>query len=97
VFDVSYTKSAERYFKKLKDKHLKSAFKEAIDKLSVNPFIGKQKSGDLREFWGYDVFYAKSNYEIAYKIYEENRKSIVVVLAGTRENFYDELKRLVRN
>jgi mRNA interferase RelE/StbE len=36
------------------------------------------------------------NYEIAYAIYEENEQLIVVLLAGTRENFYEQLKRYVK-
>ena len=42
---------------------------------------------------GHDIFYNKTNYEIAYRIYEEDGKLVVVLLAGTRENFYKELKR----
>jgi hypothetical protein len=38
--------------------------------------------------YGYDVFYNKTNYELAYTIVEENDKTVVVILAGTRENFY---------
>jgi len=95
MYEVGYSKSAERYFKKIKDKNLRSAYKAAIDEISLNPYLGKPKVGDLSGFWGYDVKYAKTNYEIAYKIYEESNKCIIVVLAGTRENFYEELKRLV--
>lgn len=35
-------------------------------------------------------------YEIAYTISEFNGKKVVVLLAGTRENFYDELKRYIK-
>jgi len=96
MYEISYSKSAERYFKKIKDKHLLSAFKQALDKIKTDPYIGRQKLGDLRGLWGYDVKYAKASYEIAYRIYEKNGKLVVVILAGTRENFYDELKRLIK-
>lgn len=46
--------------------------------------------------FGYDVRYMGINYEIAYVIYEVKEKLIVVLLAGTRENFYDELKRYIK-
>jgi mRNA interferase RelE/StbE len=82
--------------KKIKDKHLLAVFKEAIDKIKVNPYIGSAKTGDLRGFYGYDIKYAGTNYEVAYCIYEDSDKLVVVVLAGTRENFYDELKRLIK-
>ena len=96
MYDVNYSKPAERYFKKIKDKQLLAAFKDAIDKLKTDPYIGTQKVGDLRGIYGYDVKYAGTNYELAYRIYEENRNLIVIVLAGTRENFYEELKQLIK-
>jgi len=45
---------------------------------------------------GYDVKYSGVNYELAYRIYEEENRFVVVILAGTRENFYEELKRLIK-
>ena len=96
MYDVSYSKSAERYFKKIKDKQLRLAFKNAIGVLKKTPYVGSQKTGDLRGIYGYDVKYSGVNYEIAYRIYEEESRFIVVILAGTRENFYEELKRLVK-
>ena len=83
------------HLKKIKDKNLRNAFKEAIDLLKHNPYIGSQKVGDLHGIYCYDVKYNRVNYELAYKIYEEDDKLIVVILAGTRENFYEELKRLI--
>jgi len=96
MYEIKYSKSAERYFKKIKDKQLLAAFKSTIDKLKSEPYIGTQKTGDLRGIYGYDVKYAKINYEIAYRIYEEKEQFIIVLLAGTRENFYEELKRLLK-
>jgi mRNA interferase RelE/StbE len=96
MYEIRYSKPAERYLKKIKDKQLLSAFKEAIDKLKSDPYIGTQKVGDLQSIYGYDVKYAGVNYELAYRIYEENGQLVVIILAGTRENFYEELKRLVK-
>ena len=61
-----------------------------------DPYIGSKKTGDLRGIYGYDVKHSGVNYELAYRIYEEENRFIVVILAGTRENFYEELKRLVK-
>lgn len=96
MYEISYSRAAERYLRKIKDKHLLAAFKDAIDRLKKDPYIGTQKAGDLHGIWGYDVKYAGVNYELAYRIYEENHRLVVVVLAGTRENFYEELKRLLK-
>jgi mRNA interferase RelE/StbE len=96
MYEIKYSKPAERYLKKIKDKHLLSAFKEALDEIKAEPYIGTQKTGDLRGIYGYDVKYAGINYELAYRIYEDNGRLVVVILAGTRENFYEELKRLLK-
>ena len=96
MYEISYSRAAERYLRKIKDKHLLAVFKDAIDQLKKDPYIGTQKTGDLHGIFGYDVKYAGVNYELAYRIYEENRQLVVVVLAGTRENFYEELKRLLK-
>jgi hypothetical protein len=53
-------------------------------------------TGDLAGIYGYDVYYSGTNYEIAYRVYEDGDKIVVVILAGTRENFYDELKRYMK-
>ncbi|WP_312886628.1 type II toxin-antitoxin system RelE/ParE family toxin [Paenibacillus foliorum] len=67
---------------------------EAINAIRLDPSIGEQKTGDLTGIYGYDVSYQGTNYEIAYRV-EENEEGelVVVILAGTRENFYEELKR----
>ena len=96
MYEVSYSRAAEKYLKKIKDKQLLAVFKIAIDTIKKDPYIGTQKTGDLRGVFGYDVKYIGINYELAYRIYEKSGKSIVVILAGTRENFYEELKRLIK-
>lgn len=82
--------------KKIKDKGLKTAFCTALIKIAENPYIGRAKIGDLSGIYGFDVYYNKTNYEIAYRIYEEDGNVVAVLLAGTRENFYKELKRYMR-
>ena len=96
MYEINYTRAAERYLKKIKDKQLLAAFKTAIDKLKNDPCIGTQKVGDLRGIYGFDVNHNGINCELAYRIYEENSQLVVVILAGTRENFYEELKRLIK-
>ena len=90
---------AARFLKKLKDKKLKMLYKEAIDAILENPETGEEKTGDLKGIRGYDIYYNRTNYELAYTVEyirtEEsgNPEVVVVIMAGTRENFYDELKR----
>lgn len=84
----------KRYLKKIKEKPLKVKFKEALNEIESDPFVGEQKKGDLAGVYGYDISYQGTDYEVAYIIdTDEQGNLITIILAGTRENFYDELKR----
>lgn len=87
---------AARFLKKLKEKPLIDLFKQTIDSILGNPTIGDAKSGDLSGIYSCDIFYNKTNYELAYTLIETPNETVVIVLAGTRENFYDELKRYMK-
>ena len=50
------------------------------------------KTADLSGIYCCDIFRHKTNYELAYTIVEKDGETVVVNLAGTRENFYEELK-----
>ncbi len=86
---------AAKYLKKIKDVKLKKVFQNTIDQIIENPFHGERKTGDLSGVYGVDFYYNKTNYEVAYTIINNENKQIIVILAGTRENFYDELRRLI--
>ncbi|MCL1858044.1 MAG: type II toxin-antitoxin system RelE/ParE family toxin [Oscillospiraceae bacterium] len=88
---------AARFLKKLKEKALKTKFQGVLDLICKNPYIGEAKTGDLSGIFCYDIFHANINYELAYTLIEQNGETIVVILAGTRENFYQELKRYIKN
>lgn len=85
------------YLKKLKEKPLKDKFQKTIDQILLNPNFGEPKTGDLSGIYCCDLFYNKTNYELAYTIIEESGETVVVILAGTRENFYAELKRYMQS
>jgi mRNA-degrading endonuclease RelE of RelBE toxin-antitoxin system len=93
--EVRFMPPAARFLKKLKDKQLKALFQEAIDKILMDPTIGGPKTGDLSGIYGYDIYYNKTNYELAYRIELVDDTLIVVIMAGTRENFYEALKRYI--
>lgn len=97
LLPIVFMPAAEKYFKKLVDKQLKDKFKEAIAEIRKNPYIGILKTGDLAGIYGYDVYYKGTNYEIAYRLVElENGDVIVVIMAGTRENFWKEIKKYIK-
>jgi len=100
--NLRFLPPATKYLKKLKDKKLKGLYKDAIDAILENPFIAEEKTGDLKGVRSYDIYYAKTNYELAYTIEyvqvagQDEPEMIVVIMAGTRENFYDEIKRYLK-
>lgn len=98
MIELRFLPPASKYLKKLKDKHLKKLYKDAIDKILADPYIGEEKKGDLRGIRDYDIYYNRTNYELAYTIetYTDeisgNKCTVIVIMAGTRENFYEQLK-----
>lgn len=94
--EVVFSKNSSKYLKKLKDQKLKQILKDAILEISADYTIGEMKKGDLAGIYCYDVFYNKTNYEIAYKVISNSVIMIFVIMIGTRENFYNELKRYIQ-
>ena len=88
---------AAKFLKKLKDKKLKEKYQEAIDQIIIDPYIGELKSGDLAGVYCYDINYNRTNYELAYSLINKDDNIIIVIHAGTRERFYEELKRYMKN
>ena len=91
MYQIRIMPKAEKFIKKQKEKNLKEKIKNAFLEIQKNPYIGEEKIGDLAGIYGFDLFYNKTNYEISYKIYEAEN-TIVIILIGTRENFYESLK-----
>ena len=95
--EVRFLPPAAKLIKKLKDKRLKTLYQEAVDKIREDYTVGEAKTGDLSGVYGYDIYYNKTNYELAYTVEYLENQVIVVIMAGTRENFYDQLKQYTRN
>lgn len=96
MLQVRFLPPAAKFIKKLKDRKLKSLYKKAIDEICEDYTIEQEKTGDLSGIYGYDIYYNKVNYELAYMIERVDEEIIVVIMAGTRENFYEQLKRYMK-
>lgn len=94
MYQIRIMPKAEKFIKKQKEKNLKEKIRIALLEIQKNPYIGEKKIGDLAEIYGFDLFYNKTNYEISYKIYED-KNIVVIILIGTRENFYEVLKSYI--
>src|SRR5690554_3467726 len=99
VYSLKKSPAAKRYLKKIKDKNLQQLFKEAIEEICKDPYgAGRKKTGDLSEIYGYDFQYKGVSYRVAYVIQkDEDGNVVIIVLAGTREQFYKELKRYMKS
>lgn len=95
--EVRFLPPAAKFLKKIKDKKLKALYMDAIDRIREDYTVGEAKVGDLSGIYGYDIFYNKTNYELAYRVEYVEDKIIVVIMAGTRENFYEQLKRYIKD
>ena len=58
MLEMRLAPPASKYLKKLKDKKLRELFRNALDGICENPYIGKLKRGDLSGIYGYDLYYA---------------------------------------
>lgn len=65
----------------------------AADAIAENPELGESKSGDLAGVRSYNIYYKGVNYELAYTVVREGDETVVVIMAGSRENFYEALKK----
>ena len=95
VYAINPSKRVIKYLKKLKDRWLKEIFLDKnYGEIAHDPYSGTQKHGDLKGFFAYGFQYNKTDYRIAYTINGAG-EVVVVILAGSHEKFYEQLKRLV--
>ena len=66
--EVRFLPPAAKFIKKLNDKKLKALYQKAIDEICADHTVGEPKRGDLQGVWGYDIYYNKTNYELAYTV-----------------------------
>lgn len=78
-----------------KNKQLFAEFKKYQNEIIENPKVGYQLKGDLKEFRSLDFKFRQVELRICYAYYEEDNH-VTFLYAGTRENFYDEVKRYVK-
>lgn len=76
---------------------MKKQFDKTIQAIRLDPYIGELKVGDLAGIYCYNIRYKGTNNELAYRI-EENQKGeiVIVIMAGTRERFYQALKQHIK-
>ena len=89
---INKTNIFEKIYKKL---HQNQRFEvqAAIKLIMNNPLIGERKIGDLNGIRVYKFKMLNQLTLIAYNYYEDRQK-IILLLLGSHENFYNELKKI---
>ena len=78
------------------DKQLQKVIKEKhFANIEREPFNAVPLSHEFKGLWSYHFNYKGTQYRIVYEIYPENQ-IILVIMIGTREGFYQALRRRVR-
>src|SRR5690625_3345526 len=97
-FHIELLPGARRYLKSIrKDRSLLQKYKVIIETIQHNPLKGKENKGDLAGIYTIDFRHQKTVYELAYVLTQQhNKNTLIIILAGTRENFYRELKRYIK-
>lgn len=95
VYNILPSRQVKNYLKKCKDRVLKQYFVEILyEKIAVDPKSGIPKQGDLSGIWTMGFTYKNSHYRIAYRIVDHS--VIPIIMIGSHENFYRELKRVLK-
>ncbi|MPW02612.1 type II toxin-antitoxin system mRNA interferase toxin, RelE/StbE family [Lactobacillus fermentum] len=95
VYSIEPSKRVIKYLRKLKNRSLKKKFVDAIySTIENDPYVGHEKRGDLKSYYTYGFKHDRVDYRIAYTINDDN-EIVIVVLAGSHEKFYEELKRTI--
>ena len=81
--------SFKRAYKKLHPQQ-KQAVNVAVLAVCDDPTLGEQKKGDLAGIYVYKFSHNTQLYLLAYTFYPA---TLTLILLGTHENFYRELKR----
>lgn len=93
-YQIFMAPSAYRRYKKF-DPTLQQKVKEEAKSLLADPYLYEELRGPLKGIRSYHFKYRKTEYRIAYRILEEDKR-IEVLLVNSREGFYQILRRIVR-
>ncbi|MDF2535576.1 MAG: hypothetical protein K0R18_1735 [Bacillales bacterium] len=93
MYEVVILNSVARQLRNF-DKPIKNKIITTLEKIAENPFVGERLKGNLTTIYSYHLKIASVEYRIAYQI-REQEIIIVIMQIGTRENFYEELKKRV--
>lgn len=98
-------KAPFKQFVKKAHRPLQLAIEDEVERVCENPAIGEPKKGDLAGIFVHKFKFNRQEYLIAYRPPAEGQLGDASLIAfmvidfyklGSHENFYDELKRYIR-
>jgi mRNA-degrading endonuclease RelE of RelBE toxin-antitoxin system len=93
MFEIVITRAAKKLGKKL-PKAVKEEVVKQSQQLKENPYLGERLSGSLHFLYSFHLTVEGVHYRFAYSI-DTAKQHIMVHLIGSREGFYQKLKRLL--
>lgn len=94
-YSVFLSKKSHKQYSNF-DRHIQNKIKSALSALKENPHKGFSLSGERYSGLQYIRIKHKTiEYRVVYDINDE-RKEVLIIFLGTRENFYKELRRYLK-
>jgi mRNA-degrading endonuclease RelE of RelBE toxin-antitoxin system len=90
-YRVFLSSKAGKQYKKL-DKHIRDSIKSNLDGLKQYPRKSYTLSGKYADLRYIKIIHKGVHYRIVYDVSDE-KKEVLIIFLGTRENFYKELRR----
>ncbi len=91
MYGLNISNQAKKNLKRL-HKPLLNAVLSILEEIAENPHAGESLRGNLSHLKKWSFKHMGIDYRIAYQIFEDHIE-VKVMQIGTRENFYEELKR----
>ena len=91
MYQIYFGTAVKKDLRKL-PKNIQSKIDGIFFLLSENPFLGEGLAGEFLGYYSYHFKNQKTEYRIIYNI-KAKELIVLIVLVGTRENIYKQLKR----
>jgi len=92
MYKLIIPRSVENDLKKLPPQVQRKIVLKHLPAVQANPQQGKFLQKQFRKLRKYRLSYLGTEYRIVYKV-SESVKLITIIMIGSRENFYERLKR----
>ena len=94
MYELIIPRSVEKDIKRLPVQLQKVIVEQHLMAIQSEPHQGEFLRGKFRDFRKYALPYKGTEYRIIYKI-SEATTSVILIMIGSRENFYEKLERRV--